>query len=70
MLEYRIRTLKKIQEFLKESLDEGDYDYLCNLLPEEATGEDLKYVAEKEALYSDICDLFTEHVARGGWREL
>lgn len=67
MIEYKIRTLKKIQEFLKESLD---YDYLCNLLPEDATEEDLEYVAEKEALYSDICDLFTEHIARGGWRDL
>lgn len=70
MIEYKIRTLKKIQEFLRESLDEEDYDYLCNLLPEDATEEDLEYVAEKEALYSDICDLFTYHIARGGWREL
>lgn len=70
MIEYKICTLKRMQEFLRESSDEEDYDYLCNLLPGEATEEDLRYVAEKEALYSDICDLFTEHIARGGWREL
>ena len=69
-LNKRIEMLRIIQGFLEHSADESDYDYLCNLLPEDATEEDLEYVAEKEALCSDICELFTEHIVRGGWRDL
>lgn len=69
-LKERMEMLRIIQIFLEHSADESDYDYLCNFLPEAASNDELEYVAASEDIYNTICDIFEEHIQRGGWRTL
>lgn len=54
----KMNLLGGMNEYIKEIGDEEIWESWINLVPDEATEDDLQFIAEDEILWKNACSLF------------
>lgn len=63
----RMNLVGGMNEYIKCLNDEtAYYDYWIELVPDEATEDDLESIAEDDELFNDTCELFGKLIKRFG----